>query len=81
MTAKSPAQLALIAYFARPKALTQREVACRLGLKEGTVWTWKVGTRRPAAEQRAALEKLIGVDASLWLTPSERRSLDKIKAA
>lgn len=62
-------------------APSQRSLADRLGTKEGVVYAWKVGFRRPGPEYRAALERIAGIAVDLWLTPEERNRAKKLRAA
>lgn len=45
------------------------------GIERAALWTWRAGERRPEALQRDALERLLGIKASGWRTPKERRWL------
>jgi hypothetical protein len=72
---------ALRAYFERNGSAPQRDVADKCDVAEQTVWTWKTGRRRPGLVHRRLLRTLCGIAVDDWMTPPERRALERIKAA
>lgn len=78
---KVPGCVALRAYFEAEGALSQRELAARLGTKEGVIYAWKVGFRRPGPEYRQALARICGIPVDAWLTTAERRAALRLRAA
>jgi len=51
--------------------LSQNEFARRLGLNTGVVTRWISGLRRPESHLREAIERLLGVKTTDWMTDDE----------
>lgn len=62
----------LAAVLARPGGLSQTRLAYRLGVSQPAVSEWVAGTTRPTAHIRTAIEALVGIPASAWMTRDER---------
>ena len=62
----------LVAQAAEPGGLTQTRLADRLGVSQPAVFEWFAGNARPSAHFRTAIEALLGIPASAWLTDEER---------
>lgn len=54
----------------RQRGWTQRELAGRLGVTTSTVCRWERGHTRPNASRRQALECLLGLPATAFLSPA-----------
>lgn len=68
-----PSCVALRAYFAEPREISQEKLAETLGVTPGLIYLWKVGERRPGKGRRDALERIIpSVTAAGWLTKREQ---------
>jgi transcriptional regulator with XRE-family HTH domain len=71
----------LRAYFEKDGSPTQRQIASRLGVTEGTVYWWKFGVRRPSDSCRRALLRIANIPTQAWLTAKERTREKRLKAA
>ena len=60
-------------------AQLQRQLAEKLGVREGTVYFWRVGFRRPTPEMREALEGVLGIPQDAWLTQDELARMRRIR--
>lgn len=57
------------------------EVERSLGVGNGVVGRWVIGSRRPEHHLRLALEALFGIPAESWLTDEERALVERAKGA
>lgn len=72
MLVETPARAQLAAYFSAPDALSQADLARRIGVSGASMHAWKSGDARPEAHFRLALQREIGLQADAWMTPQER---------
>lgn len=57
----------------KARGLSQADLTRQLGLKGGVVNRWFHGSRRPEPHLREAIERLLGIKASDWMTDAEFR--------
>jgi ribosome-binding protein aMBF1 (putative translation factor) len=50
---------------------SQSSLARALGLKQPSIYAWSTGEARPEAQHRQAMERLLGIEAHLWMTADE----------
>ena len=72
MSLETEGRAGLIAYFSLPDAVSQAELARRVGVSGASVSAWKAGTSRPEPHYRQALEREIGLGRETWMTAEER---------
>lgn len=64
------------------KTWTPTTIARALGVAQPSVTAWIQGQSRPEAHLREAIERLVGIEASAWMTDAEYRvAFGKARAA
>ncbi len=71
-------RLALLESFARPKAVTQVDLALRLGVTQASIAQWCSGVTRPDHKHRLALERILDIPAQDWLDAREKADVEKM---
>ncbi len=72
MSLETDGRAGLIAYFSLPDAVSQAELARRVGVSGASLGAWKAGTARPEQHYREALQREIGLEPVAWMTAEER---------
>lgn len=67
-----------LAEMCAPPAMYQSDVARKLGITPQAVSNWIAGNGRPGPVLRGALECLLGIPASAWMTEDERAKVEGI---